>query len=113
MDEMRAGILRQLREEMAQQLRDEIRRELRAEQQDQSPAQQLHKEINQGASREHDAEIQWLYLVHREQERIQKLAKSKFGTRQPTALNGRDNYTTWRDSFLMDAHIIKAKEILN
>jgi hypothetical protein len=110
MDEMRAGILRQLREEMAQQLRDEIRREMRAEQ---LPAQQLHQEINRGASREHDAEIQQLYLVHREQERIQKLAKSKFGTQQPTTLNGRDNYTTWRDSILMDAHMIEAKDILD
>jgi hypothetical protein len=54
MDKMRAGILCQLREEMAQQLQDKIRREIRAEQ---LPAQQLHQEINQGASREHDAEI--------------------------------------------------------
>jgi ribonuclease BN (tRNA processing enzyme) len=65
---------------MAQQLHDEIRRELRVEQQDQSPAQQLHKEINQGASREQSIEVQQLYLVHHEQEYIQKLAKSKFGT---------------------------------
>jgi hypothetical protein len=77
MDEMRAGILCQLHEEMAQQLRDEIRHEMRAEQQ---PTQQLYQEINQGASHEQDIEIQQLYLVHHEQECIQKLAKLKFRT---------------------------------
>lgn len=113
MEEMRASLLRQLREEIAQQLRDEIKREIRAEQQDPSPAQQLHQDINRDASYKRNAEIQQLDLVYREQERIRKLAKSKFGTRKPITLNGRDNYTTWRDSILMDAHMIEAKEILD
>jgi hypothetical protein len=41
------------------------------------------------------------------------LVKSKFGTQQSTTLNGRDNYTTWRDLILMDAHMIEAKDVLD
>ena len=52
-------------------------------------------------------------VTHDEQERIRKLAKSKFATQQPTILNGRDNYTIWRDSVLMDANMIEAKVILD
>ncbi|KAI9038199.1 uncharacterized protein KD926_011138 [Aspergillus affinis] len=112
MEDMRAGLLRQLREEMAQQLREEIRREMHAEQH-QPSTQQQHQETNRDTSYERNAEIRQLDLVYREQEHIRKLAKSKFGTRKPTTLNGRDNYTTWRDSIQMDAHMIEAKEILD
>ncbi|KAI9040328.1 uncharacterized protein KD926_008418 [Aspergillus affinis] len=85
---MRAGLLRQLREEIAQQLREEIRREMHAEQ-NQPSTQQQHQETNRDTY-ERNAEI-----------------------RKPTTLNGRDNYTTWRDSIQMDAHMIEAKEILD
>lgn len=113
MEDMRAGLLRQLREEMAQQLREDIRREMRAEQQYKSPVQQSHQETDQDLSRERNTEIQQLDLAYREQERIRKLAKSKFSTQRPAILNGRDNYTTWRDSILMDAHMIEAKNVLD
>ena len=94
-------------------MRSEIRREIRAEQQHQSPTQQLHQEINQNASYGRNTDIQQRDLIYREKQDIWKLAKSKFGTQASILLNGRSNYTAWRDSMLMDAYMIEAKDILD
>jgi molecular chaperone GrpE (heat shock protein) len=42
--------------------------------------------------------------AEREQERIRKLAKERFAGREPIRLKGRENYATWRDNLLLEAH---------
>ena len=112
MENIPPGLLRQIREEITKQVRDEVRRETRTEQQ-QSPTQYLHQEINQIAPYDRNAEIQQRDLIYCERQDIRKLAKSRFGTRKQPVLQGRDNYTKWRDSILRDAHMIEAKNILD
>jgi hypothetical protein len=50
--------------------------------------------------------------AEREQERIRKLAKERFAGREPIRLKSRENYATWRDNLLLEAHWIEAKSIL-
>jgi hypothetical protein len=113
MRQMREEMVRQFRNEMAQQIREEIRREMRAEQQHEAPTQQFHSETNQDVSCIQTIIINQLDLVYREQERIRRLAKAKFGGRKAIMLDGRENYIKWRDSMLMDAYMIEAKDVLD
>ncbi|CBF81124.1 hypothetical protein AN5227.2 [Aspergillus nidulans FGSC A4] len=98
MEDTRAKLRRQLREELGREIVEELRDEIR-------------REIHEDASYDRNMRIQQLDLLYRERKRIWKLAKSKFRTRRSVILSDRHNYITWRDSVLMDAYIIDAKDI--